>query len=112
MGTRSVPSQFSEGKDDLLVKSLIQNYAVEAIDADGAPNGDFYLTKDGAKDAASEIVETHLGYTGDKADAFINANFERAWNHADLLKNGFLTVEEGPAIFKSMLGEVEANNEL
>lgn len=94
------------------MRSLAKNYAVEAVDADGNPNGNFFLTKDLARNAAYEIVGTHLGYTGDKADAFVNANFDRAWEHADLLKNGFLTVTEGPAIFKSMLGEVEANNEL
>jgi hypothetical protein len=37
------------------------------------------MTKDGANDAAAEVVETHLGYTGAKNAEFRKKNFDRAW---------------------------------
>ena len=54
--SRSVPNRFANGSDDLLVRSLITGFAVEALDADGAPNGNFFLTKDAAADAATEVI--------------------------------------------------------
>jgi hypothetical protein len=42
---REIPSRFSSGKDDLLMRNLIKNYALEGK-TDGKPNGHFYLTKD------------------------------------------------------------------
>ena len=43
---RVVPTNFETGTDDLLMRSLITNYSLEGK-TDGAPNGHFYLTKDG-----------------------------------------------------------------
>jgi len=49
------------------MKSLITNYTLEGRTND-EPNGKFYLTKDGAKEVAKEVVGTHFGWTGDKRD--------------------------------------------
>jgi hypothetical protein len=41
---RSVPALWDSGSsDDLLVKSVIANYALEGRGDDGAPTGKFYL---------------------------------------------------------------------
>jgi hypothetical protein len=56
---RAVPDRFSEERDDTLMKSLIQNYALEVKNADGKPSGQFFLNKDSAKSASNEVVKTH-----------------------------------------------------
>ena len=43
--TRDVPDRFSEERDDTLMRSLIQNYAIEMKDKDGKPNGSFFFDK-------------------------------------------------------------------
>ena len=64
---REIPDNFSNGSDDLLMKSLLNKYTLEGR-TDDAPNGKFYLTKDGASSVAKEVVGTHYGWTGDKRD--------------------------------------------
>ena len=57
-------------------------------------------------------MRTHLGYTGDKNKAFRDKFLNKAWEKADELSKGFLTVDEMPTVMKAMLGEVELNNGL
>lgn len=69
-----MPENFSGSSDDRLMNSLIRNYAVEGKLEDGSgPNGQFYLTKNGAKEVAQSVVEQHFGWTGDKRDKFVNS---------------------------------------
>jgi hypothetical protein len=54
------------------MRSLIKNYAVEGRKADGSgPNGQFYLTKSAATDAATEVVGSHFGWKGEKRDNYV-----------------------------------------
>jgi len=59
-----------------------------------------------------EVVRTHFGYEGDKNRNFLNDRLSKIIDHIDLLKKGYLNVEEVPAALKTLLGEVEINNEL
>ena len=80
---RVVPDRFSEGSDDLLMRSLITTYALEGKGEDGQPNGKFFLRyKDGEK-VATEVIQTHLGYTGEKNDEYRAKHFSRAWDKFD-----------------------------
>jgi len=45
---RQTPSRFSGERDDSLMRSLINNYAIELKDKDGQPTGNFFLDQDGA----------------------------------------------------------------
>ena len=97
--------------DDLLMRSLIQNYALEGRGANG-PTGQFYMDHNAMEGVAEEIVRTHLGYTGAQKADFIKTNLARCWKHFDVLNKGFLVVQEVPQFLKSFLGEVELNNNL
>jgi len=59
-----------------------------------------------------EVVRTHFGYTEDKNRNFLNDRLSKIIDHIDVLKKGYLAVEEVPAALKTLLGEVEINNEL
>lgn len=109
--SRVTPDHFSAGSDDLLMRSLIQNYALEGKVGNG-PTGQFYLDKNGVAAVAEEVVRSHLGYTGEKKQNFISTNLARCWKHFDVLKKNYLLVEEAPQFLKSFLGEVEINNNL
>ena len=70
--SRVTPSNFSADSDDLLMRSLIQKYAIEGR-SDDLPNGNFVLSKDGARKAAKEVIGTHFGWTGAKRDKYVES---------------------------------------
>jgi hypothetical protein len=53
---RTPPAQFSGENDDLLMKSLITNYATEKRGGDGKPTGEFFMTKFSTGLALDEVV--------------------------------------------------------
>jgi hypothetical protein len=56
------------------MNSLISNYAVEGKLEDGSgPNGQFYLTRNGATEAAQAVVQQHFGWKGEKRDNYVNS---------------------------------------
>ena len=55
-----MPERFSEERDDRLMNSLIQNYAIEMKDKDGNPTGHMYCDRDGALAVSKEVVNTHF----------------------------------------------------
>ena len=58
---RVAPEHFTAGGDDLFMKSMIMTYAQEHKNKDGTPSGKFWMDKEGAYMAASEVLETHKG---------------------------------------------------
>jgi hypothetical protein len=106
-----VPARFTEEDDDRLMNSLISKFALEGK-TDGAGNGKFYLDKSGAAAVASEVVQTHFGFTGEKKESFLAGKFDKLWNHYDVLGQGWLAVEKGPQFLRQILGENEVANGL
>ena len=56
--TRHVPQRFTQEKDDRLMDSLIQKYAIE-MKVDGKETREFFLNKEGAQAVADEVKESH-----------------------------------------------------
>ena len=90
--TREIPERFSEERDDTLMRSLIQNYAIEIKDDKAKPTGHFFFNKEAASNAADEIVKTH----GSNDKSILQNNFEDTWNHFDINKDGLVEVERMP----------------
>ena len=110
---RVMPDRFEgESSTDTMIRGMISRWALEGKGADGNPNGMFYCTRACADKLGEEVVNTHLGYTGAKNKAFRDKFLNKAWEKADELNKGFLTVDEMPTVMKAMLGEVELNNNL
>jgi len=93
------------------MKSLLTNYTLEGRTND-EPNGKFYLTKNGAKSVAKEVVGSHFGWTGDKRDQYVEERIGEFWPNHDVLNEGFIDAAKGPVLLKSVLGEAEINNKL
>lgn len=95
------------------MNSLIGTYATEAKNqTTGLPSGNFYLTKKNARGVASEVVGTHFGFTGDKKKEYLDKHFEKAFNHVDPLREGFIPVAKGPVFLRNLVDSVEISNKL
>lgn len=80
---RKVPEIWdSTGKDDLLMRSVISKYALEGK-GDNGPTGKFYLTQKEFYEVGSEVVNTHLGYSGSKLTDYLNTNIPLVFEHMD-----------------------------
>ena len=95
--SRKVPDIFdSSDKDDLLMRSVITNYAVEGK-TDGAPNGKFFITRSDMNSLADEVLTNNQGFTdAAKKQAYAEEHLQRVWNHFDVFGNGYLPVEQVP----------------
>ena len=93
------------------MNSLIGRYSLEG-NTDGEPNGHFYLDRTGANSVAREVINTHFGWHGAKAEAYLKENVPKFWNHYDVLGEGFIDIQKGTLFLRSLLGENEMNNDL
>lgn len=98
---RVVPNRFSEERDDTLMRSLIQNYAIEMKDKDGKPSGHFFFDKAAAKDASTEVCKTHAPAS---AAQLLGQNFEDTWKHFDVNNDGLVEVERMPQFLRYLTG--------
>ena len=59
--TRVLPGAFdSTDRDDLLMRSIMETYAVEGKGADGKPNGKFFITRSDMNCLADEVLALSL----------------------------------------------------
>jgi hypothetical protein len=56
---RTTPVRFAADADDIFMRSMIEQYALEGKNKDGSPNGQFWMTEAGARAASSEVLDTH-----------------------------------------------------
>ena len=84
---RKLPNNFSADTDDIFMRSMIANYALEE-NAGGKPTGKFWMNKALTKAAAREVLATHKGLKGAKLDAYLKKYFDKAWGHFDVNRVG------------------------
>ena len=108
---RVTTPRFAADTDDIFMRSMIENYAVEAktpktdTDAGGAPTGKFWMTKTGAFAAAQEVLATHKGLTGDKLDKYMTTYFDKAWGHFDVNQVGEIEVIKMPQLIRFLASD-------
>lgn len=112
--SRTVPALYgSTEKDDLLMRSAIENYAVEGKGDDGAPNGKFFITRADMNGLADEVIMNNLGFKdASKRQAYANEHLQKTWDHFDMFKKGYIPVQEVPQFCRILIGEVEVQNSL
>ena len=114
---REVPAQFDVAPvhdaepSDRLMWSLIKQYSLEGKGPEGK-TGKFYLDKKGLMSISNEVVQTHLGLTGDKKAKLLDDRFPSLWEHFDVNKDGFLEIARCPQFLHMLIGEVTVNNGL
>ena len=105
---RDTPDRFETEADDTLMKSMYKTYATEGEDKHGLPTGHFWVTKDDAEKAASEVVGTHLQLKDKDLKAYVAAQFSPAWTRYDVNEEGKIEVDRMPAFLRSICGNAEA----
>ena len=83
---RVPPAYFTDEGDDIFMKSMIMTYALEGKNKDGTPNHHFWMTKDQAKSAASEVLDNNKKLTN--SASYLAEYFEKTWAHFDVNQAG------------------------
>ena len=105
---RDVPDRFETEADDTLMKSMYSTYAIEGEDKDGLPTGRFWVTKDSAKKACDEVVDTHLRLHGKEKTEYLEAQFPALWTRFDVNEEGRIEIDRMPQLLRSICGNAEA----
>jgi hypothetical protein len=103
---RNIPERFSgpgEGNDEFMHNSL-KNHAHEEATEGGKPTGKFFYNKSSARHHAKEILETHMSLKGDKAEKYLDENFDKTWDHFDVNKEGKVEAARMPGFYRFLTG--------
>jgi len=112
--TRATTARFSSDSDDVFMRSMIEQYALEEgacdEDADGneincKPSGKFWMDKLGTEMAAQEVLETHKGLSGPALNSYMDAYFEKAWGHFDVNLTGYVEVIKMPQLMRFLCSD-------
>merc|ERR1711990_754465 len=101
---RVVTPRFSGDDDDIFMRSMIANYAIDknCSGPDDAPKpcGKFTMNPVTMRAAASEVLATHKGLTGEALQKYLATYFEKAWGHFDVNKTGEIEVIKSPQFMR------------
>ena len=106
---RQVPDHFSGpgSGDDQFMNSMITNYAVEEATPEGKPTGKFVFRRENARQAAIEIVGTHLGLHGKEAQAYLDEHFDKTFEHFDTAGDGKIEAARMSGFFRFLCGNMQ-----
>jgi len=106
---RVTPARFSADSDDIFMRSMVQNYAVDkncaGKDDPPASCGQFYMTEATTKAAAKEVLATHKGLTGAALTSYLDTYWAKAWGHFDVNQTGSMTVERTPQLMRFLASD-------
>merc|ERR1711981_1541593 len=102
---RVVPARFSADSDDIFMRSMIANYALEAKDDDGAPSGHFWMNESITRAAASVVLCTHKGLCGASLGKYLDTYFGKAWGHFDVNRTGYVEVIKMPQLMRFLASD-------
>jgi hypothetical protein len=112
---RVVTPNFSADSDDLFMRSMISNYAVEertkfvteedGTKTGGEPTGRFWMPKNEAMKAGNEVLGTHKGLAGAELSAYMGTYFQRTWEHFDVNGGGSIEVIKMPQFMRMLCSD-------
>merc|ERR1712167_153825 len=99
---RKVPDHFDGpgSGDDQFMHNVIKNHANEEATPEGKPTGKFFMNKAGAAHHAKEILETHMGLKGDKAEKYLDEYFDKTWKHFDVNNENKIEADRMPGFYR------------
>ena len=104
---RVVPARFATDADDIFMRSMIEQYALEQKNKDGTPSGKFWMDEAGTRAASREVLETNCKVSGKARDDWMSAYFEKAWNHFDVNRTGKVEVIKMPQFMRFLCSNQE-----
>ena len=102
---RTVPENFSSDADDIFMRSMIKNYAVEGANDDGVPSGVFWMSEATATAAAQEVLATHKNLKGQELEKYLDTYWGKAWGHFDVNKSGHIEVIQMPQLMRFLASD-------
>ena len=107
---RVIPAHFSGDGDDLFMRSVIKNYALEGkTDNDDEtkrePNGKFTLDETQARALATEVLSTHKGLSGANLKNYMDTYWAKAWGHFDVNRSGSIEAIKAPQLMRFLASD-------
>ena len=105
---RVTTARFSADDDDIFMRSMIQNFAIEKNSGGDGPavaSGKFVMNAITMRAAAAEVLATHKGLTGDKLQAYLSTYFDKAWGHFDVNRTGEIEVIKSPQFMRFLASD-------
>ena len=104
---REIPDRFSQDTDDIFMRSMIKNYALErqTCAPDCQPDGTFWLNESAAKDAAREVLGTHKDMGDAELSAYLKKYWSKAWGHFDVNRSGYIEVLKAPQLMRFLASD-------
>ena len=103
---RVVPPRFASDNDDIFMRSMIENYALEEkTKEDKLPSGKFWMNEQTTRAAAREVLNTHKGLAGEKLNKYMDTYFAKAWGHFDVNRSGMVEVIKMPQFMRFLCSD-------
>ena len=102
---RVTTARFAADSDDIFMRSMIEQYALEGKNKDGSPNGQFWLDEGAARAASSEVLHTHKGLTGAARANYLKTYFPRTWAHFDVNRTGKVEAIKMPQFMRFLCSD-------
>ena len=107
---RVTTGRFSADTDDIFMRSMIENYALEekSCDEDGkncVPSGHFWMSESASRAAANEVLNTHKGLSGEALSSYLDTYFAKAWGHFDVNRVGYVEVIKMPQFMRFLCSD-------
>jgi hypothetical protein len=102
---RVTTSRFANDSDDIFMRSMIEQYALEGKNKDGSPNGQFSLDEANARAASSEVLDTHKGLKGAARENYLKTYFPRTWAHFDVNRSGKIEAIKMPQFMRFLCSD-------
>jgi hypothetical protein len=92
------------------MRSMIENYALEekSCDEDGehcVPSAHFWMSESASRSAASEVLNTHKGLSGEALSSYLDTYFGKAWGHFDVNRVGYVEVIKMPQFMRFLCSD-------
>merc|ERR1740138_18734 len=108
-----MPAHFASDDDDIFMRSMINNYALEEKTAEdkatgykgGEPTGKFWMDEPAANAAAREVLCTHKNICGAEQDTYMSTYFQKAWGHFDVNRTGYIEVTKMPMFIRFLASD-------
>ena len=102
---RVTPPRFADDTDDIFMRSMIEQYALEQKTKKGFPSGNFWMNEATTRAAAAEVLETHKGMKGGELASYLEKYFPKAWRHFDVNMTGFVEVIKMPQFMRFLASD-------
>merc|ERR1719313_602035 len=107
--SRVIPDRFSADSDDIFMRSMLENYAIDKNCAGKKetprPCGNFVMNEATMRAAASEVLCTHKGLCGGALQTYLDTYFAKAWGHFDVNRTGEIEVIKSPQFMRFLASD-------